>query len=94
VSMLTSFLVTPINPRPPVKEKEVLPVMLEQMVIDHVGSREPGPHSCGKAEVLSDGRLLVTLVNIEAGRAAEGLMRVDALDAVHWQGTVRLRVQE
>lgn len=51
-----------------------------------------GPHVCGGAEVLADGRLRVTVNDTLAGRHAIAMIRDDVLDVVLWKGTVRLRV--
>ena len=91
---MTSFVVTPINPRPPQRAGEVLPVSLEQTIFDHTGHDDAGPHASGKAEVLPDGRLRISIIDTNAGRHAIAMLKDDLLDAVLWKGTVRLRVQD
>ena len=88
---LTSFVVMPVNPRPPLRAGEVLRVSLDQTIADHTGHDEKGPHPCGKAEVLPDGRLLISILDTNAGRHAIGMLRDDMLDVVLSGGTVRLR---
>lgn len=88
---VTSFVVTPINPRPPVRAGEVLRVVLEQEISGLSGHLEKGPHVSGKAEVLADGRLLISILDTNAGRHAIGLLRDDLLDVVIDAGRVRLR---
>jgi hypothetical protein len=69
-------------------------VSLEQTIFDHTGHHDYGPHPCGKAEVLPDGRLFVSIVDTNAGRTAAAMLKVDLLDAVLWDGSVRLRVHD
>ncbi|HEX5721979.1 MAG TPA: hypothetical protein VFZ06_04430 [Acidimicrobiia bacterium] len=68
-----------------------IPVFLEQTITDR-GHDTAGPHRTGKARVLPDGRLEISITDTNAGRHAIGMLADDLLDAVHWQGTVRLRV--
>lgn len=86
------FLVTPVNPRRPQKEGETLPLLLETEVTDEVGRRLAGPHACGRAEILSDGRVAITPSRSAAGRTAQALLADDIIDAVLWNGSLRLRV--
>ncbi len=53
-----------------------------------------GRHPSGKAEVLADGRLRITILDTAAGRHAIAMLRDDLLDAVLVNGTVRLRVYD
>lgn len=87
----TVFKVSPVNPRPPARAGEVLPVFLEQSVTIY-GHTSAGPHRTGNALVLPDGRLEVTILDTNAGRHAIAMIRDDLVDAVHWKGSVRLRV--
>lgn len=89
---LTVFTVTPINPRKPLREGEVLPVSLEQEVTGLTGHPEKPPHPAGKAEVLPDGRLRISIIDTVAGRHAIAMLQDDLLDVVLWKNTVRLRV--
>ena len=70
-SPLTSFTVTPINPRPPMKVGEALRVPLDQTIVGLGGHDDEGPHPIGKAEVLSDGRLRISIMDTLAGRHAQ-----------------------
>ena len=88
---MTVFTVTPINPRKPSKEGEVLPVSLEQTISGLSGHPDKGPHPAGKAEILPDGRLRISIVDTNAGRHAAAMLRDDMIDVVLWQGSVRLR---
>lgn len=91
MSMLPAIVVTPVNPRKPLREGEVLPVSLEQTINDHTGHPRAGPHPVGKATVLRDGKLSITLIATLAGRDAAALLADDVLDAVLFEGKVRLR---
>ena len=93
-SPLTSFTVTPTNPRPPQGAGEVLRVSLEQTILDHTGRDDKGPHPVGKAEILSDGRLRIAIIDTAAGRHAAAMLRDDMIDVVHSKGSVRLRVSD
>ena len=88
------LMVTPINPRPPLRAGEVLRVSLEQTILDRFGHNDIGPHPAGKAEVLPDGRLRISILDTDAGRSAIGMLNDDLLDAVLWKNTVRLRVHD
>ena len=90
---VTSFLVTPINPRLPKRAGEVLRVSLEQTITDHVGDAAKGPHPAGKAEVLPDGRLRISIIDTLAGRHAISMLQADLLDVVLVKDIVRLRVE-
>ena len=88
---LTVFTVTPINPRPPLREGDVLPVFLEHTIHDHNDYDSKGPHRSGKAEILADGRLRISIIDTAAGRHAIGVLNDHLVDVVLWEGTVRLR---
>jgi hypothetical protein len=88
---VTTFVVRPINPRPPQRAGEALPVSLDQTILDHTGHDDKGPHPCGKAEVLPDGRLRISILHTNAGRQAIGMLEDDLLEVVLWSGSVRLR---
>jgi len=66
---------------------------MDQNVMDRYGRNRPGPHPVGRAEVLQDGRLAISLINIDAGRTAQALLADDLLDAFRWgdRPTIRLR---
>jgi hypothetical protein len=87
----TTFVVTPANPRLPRRNGEVLGVALDQTIAGHSGGDDKGPHPCGKAEVLADGRLRISTLHTNAGRHAIAMLEDDMLDVVLVADRVRLR---
>ena len=69
----------------------MLPVVLELTIQDHGGHDDRGPHPCGKAEVLPDGQLRITIADTLAGRDALSMLSDDMIDVVFEKGSVRLR---
>ena len=69
-------------------------VVLEQTIVGLGGHDAKGPHPSGKAEVMADGRLRISILDTEAGRHAIAMLHDDLLDVVLWNGTVRLRVHD
>ena len=84
----------PLNARPPKQPGETMLVSLEQTISGNTGRPEKGPHVCGRAEVLHDGRVRLEMVDTNAGRTAASMIKDDLLDVVLWGGTVRLRIHE
>ena len=72
-----------------------LRLMLEQVIVDHTGSRWlPGPHIAGWLERPAPSELRIRLLSTEAGRTARALLEEELLDVVlshDYPPTVRLR---
>ena len=66
-------------------------VSLEQTISGISGRPEKGPYPAGKAEIIPDGRLRISIIDSNAGRHAAGLIRDDMIDVMLWQGSVGLR---
>ena len=75
------YVVTPVPGVQKPNPGAFLPVQLDQIVVDHVGDSEPGPHPVGKAEVLKDGRLSLWPVDTKAGRTGRAMIEDELLDA-------------
>jgi hypothetical protein len=82
--------ITPSEPLP-LRPGVTLPLVLEQEVSDGL-RRHPGPHRVGTAESYEGGRLLLKVLDTEAGQVAEAMIEEQLLDLKVQDGSVWLGV--